>query len=66
MLVATKKIMEEIKVLKSMKKKFKKKDLGLAIRALCMDIIRDIRKCIQILSQEMYLKQYLRNLNIED
>lgn len=65
MLIAAKD-MKKIQQLKdSLSQEFEMKDLGKATRILGMDIVRDREKGVLKLSQEKYLRQILRNFNME-
>lgn len=66
MLVASKDMRKIQKVKESLKSEFEMKDLGKAIRILGMDILRDRKKDILKLSQEKYLRQVLKNFNMEE
>ena len=65
MLVAAKDMSKIQKLKDSLKTEFEMKDLGKATRILGMDIMRDRKLGILKLSQEKYLRQVIRNFNME-
>lgn len=65
MLVASKDMRKIQRLKESLKSEFEMKDLGKATRILGMDILRDRKKGLLKLSQGKYLRQVLKNFNME-